>query len=241
MCENGGVPIREGTRIRKIREIVEGKLHPQNKSGVTGVYWDERQKKWGAQITVNGKRTKLGLFERLEDAAQQRKRAEEEYFAPLVQPGEAREAEFKYERRCEFCHKSYRTSDNQGTAYCSTACARAHRAEQDKARWTRRDSRVKMETESPNYDTPEIREGREKYWHNCANGNRSIRVGASGVPGVNWERIRNKWNVHLYTDGKNIYIGRFDRFSDAVDARLRAEKERCGKEYVITGADMNRH
>ena len=43
MCENGGVPIREGTRIRKFREIVEGKLHPQNKSGVTGVYWDERQ------------------------------------------------------------------------------------------------------------------------------------------------------------------------------------------------------
>ena len=55
-------------------------LRSDNKSGVTGVRFDKQQKKWAASITINGKRTRLGFYEKIEDAIISRKEAEEKYF-----------------------------------------------------------------------------------------------------------------------------------------------------------------
>lgn len=36
--------------------------HKDNTSGITGVYWNKRKKKWHARISVNGKLIHLGYF-----------------------------------------------------------------------------------------------------------------------------------------------------------------------------------
>lgn len=41
----------------------------KNKSGFKGVSWDTRRGKWVAQIAVNGKRSSLGYFDIVEEAA----------------------------------------------------------------------------------------------------------------------------------------------------------------------------
>ena len=56
------------------------KLRPSNKSGVAGVYYRDRDKRWNASITSNKKTIFLGSFLHFEDAAKARKEAEEKYF-----------------------------------------------------------------------------------------------------------------------------------------------------------------
>ena len=56
-----------------------------NKSGVKGVYWSEREQRWIAKITVKRKSITIGRFRTLEDAAKAREEAEEKYFAPLIE------------------------------------------------------------------------------------------------------------------------------------------------------------
>lgn len=50
-----------------------------NKSGVTGVSWSKELGKWRADVTKNGNRHYLGLFDEFEDAVSARISAEEEY------------------------------------------------------------------------------------------------------------------------------------------------------------------
>ena len=47
-----------------------------NTSGVLGVSWDRRDKKWRAQISAGGKKLHLGCFAEFEDAVSARKAAE---------------------------------------------------------------------------------------------------------------------------------------------------------------------
>lgn len=56
------------------------KRQANNKSGITGVYWSDFEKKWVAQIRVNGKSTRLGGFKDINDAIAARKEAEVKYF-----------------------------------------------------------------------------------------------------------------------------------------------------------------
>jgi len=49
-----------------------------NTSGVTGVCWQARKRKWLADICFKGKRYSLGYYQQFEDAVKARKRAEEE-------------------------------------------------------------------------------------------------------------------------------------------------------------------
>jgi hypothetical protein len=37
----------------------------------------------------------------------------------------------------------------------------------------------------------------------------------SGIPGVGWDRSRNKWRVQIYVKGKNSFQGRFDSKEEA--------------------------
>lgn len=55
-----------------------------NKSGVKGVSWDKGRSKWQVEITLKGKRKFLGRYEDKNEAIKARKKAEEEYFEPLL-------------------------------------------------------------------------------------------------------------------------------------------------------------
>lgn len=68
--------------LRDVPQIVNGKnisKKTNNISGITGVSWKTRNKKWQASIKVNGKDKYLGLFTNLFDAACARKQAEIQY------------------------------------------------------------------------------------------------------------------------------------------------------------------
>lgn len=54
-------------------------MNKNNKSGQTGVYFDVTSKKWRAQISVWGKKIKLGTFQTIEAATEARRAAKEEY------------------------------------------------------------------------------------------------------------------------------------------------------------------
>ena len=51
----------------------------------------------------------------------------------------------------------------------------------------------------------------------------------SGVPGVEWMTSKQKWRSSICFKGKRRYLGSFDSFDDAVQARKRAEEELFGK------------
>ena len=55
-------------------------LPSNNTSGVIGVCWDKKAKKWKAFIMINGKQKHLGYFINIEDAIKARKEAEIKYF-----------------------------------------------------------------------------------------------------------------------------------------------------------------
>lgn len=46
----------------------------------------------------------------------------------------------------------------------------------------------------------------------------------SGRKGVCWDKTRNKWSAYISCNKKNIRLGRFDTFLEAVKAREDAEK-----------------
>ena len=60
-----------------------------NKTGVNGVYWNPRVKRFYAQINVNGKRKYLGCYKEFEDAKAARIRAEYIYLMPFIEEGTA--------------------------------------------------------------------------------------------------------------------------------------------------------
>lgn len=55
-------------------------LYKNNKSGITGVCWNNNANKWQSAITINGVNKYLGLFINKEDAIRARLEAEKEYF-----------------------------------------------------------------------------------------------------------------------------------------------------------------
>ncbi|WEL95505.1 HNH homing endonuclease [Xanthomonas phage vB_XooS_NR08] len=76
---------RTNNRIDNLRECNKAE-NSQNKgkyknctSGVTGVHWHKRYKKWVAQIRVDGKLIHLGGFDTIEEAAQARAAAKARY------------------------------------------------------------------------------------------------------------------------------------------------------------------
>ena len=47
----------------------------------------------------------------------------------------------------------------------------------------------------------------------------------TGVVGVNWDKSRGKWQASIRLNTKKIYLGRFEKFEDAVAARKEAEEK----------------
>lgn len=55
-------------------------LRKNNKSGITGVYWDKSRSRWESYIEVDSKKKNLGYFTEKEDAVKVRLEAEAKYF-----------------------------------------------------------------------------------------------------------------------------------------------------------------
>lgn len=76
--------VRIDNRICNLRDVSHAensrnrRLRADNVSGVHGVYWHKRSRKWIARIDIGGKRTHLGFFEDFEAARAARKSAEAE-------------------------------------------------------------------------------------------------------------------------------------------------------------------
>lgn len=54
-------------------------------------------------------------------------------------------------------------------------------------------------------------------------------MNTSGVTGVTWDKNRNKWIAQIHINNKNIHLGRFISFEDAVKARKKAEEKYFGE------------
>ncbi len=69
-------------RIGNLRDVSSAKnsqnmrMHPGNKSGVTGVHWHKQRGKWVASIMANRKSRYLGVFDSLDEAIAIRKAEE---------------------------------------------------------------------------------------------------------------------------------------------------------------------
>lgn len=51
----------------------------------------------------------------------------------------------------------------------------------------------------------------------------------SGIMGVTWSSSKNKWRAYICINGKQVHIGYYDKYADAVYARLCKEKDVCGE------------
>jgi hypothetical protein len=71
---------KEGTRISSLT----AKISKLNTSGVKGVSWDKRRKRWLAQMDFKGAPVLRSNFINKKDAINARKEAEEKYFKPIL-------------------------------------------------------------------------------------------------------------------------------------------------------------
>jgi hypothetical protein len=76
---------RQDNRIWNLRVVSRQEnlqncaIKSNNKSGVCGVYWDKRRRKWEARIGIGGRSIKLGHFSSLTDAKATRVAASKHY------------------------------------------------------------------------------------------------------------------------------------------------------------------
>jgi len=73
---------QDGTAIDLLAQTKPSK---RNTSGVVGVFWDTRKRKWAAVITAQGKTHRLGYFDNIEDARIVREKGVEKYHRPLIE------------------------------------------------------------------------------------------------------------------------------------------------------------
>ena len=79
--------------------IASDKIRPDNKTGVKGVY-QTKSGRYKAVITFQGKTRNLGTFDELADAAEARREAELELFAPVLEAhGLTPESDDEYETK----------------------------------------------------------------------------------------------------------------------------------------------
>lgn len=71
----------DGTKLGNL----SGQPTKQNTSGVRGVSRVKRSGRWEAHIKVRGRKIHLGSYNTIEEAAEARHKAEEEYFDPILE------------------------------------------------------------------------------------------------------------------------------------------------------------
>lgn len=75
--------------------IASKKLSKRNTSGVKGVGWSKKERKWRARIYLQGKEYLLGYFDDLEEAKKARQKAEEELFQPIIEEYKSQQEELQ--------------------------------------------------------------------------------------------------------------------------------------------------
>ncbi len=66
------------------QNFMNSKTYFNNHSGITGVSWHKRDKRWQAMITINKKQIHLGYFKNKQEAIKVRKKAETKYFGEFA-------------------------------------------------------------------------------------------------------------------------------------------------------------
>ena len=69
---------------------------------------------------------------------------------------------------------------------------------------------------------------------------RMLRNNTSGRTGVSYDKDSNRWVAYIGYNHKQIFLGRFDNFDDAVKAREKAE-DKYFKEFKYRGEILNVH
>lgn len=82
ILENG--KFVEGTSVTSLEKAATRRI-ASNTSGYNGVYQNRKNGKWVAQIGFKGKTYYLGAFDRIEDAAKARKKAEERLYGEFLE------------------------------------------------------------------------------------------------------------------------------------------------------------
>lgn len=86
IAENGKKQIERNMAYNTNFQVITQEKPPiNNTSGVKGVSWNKEKEAWDSYINIHGKRIRLGRYAKFEDAVKARKRAEEEYFQPLIE------------------------------------------------------------------------------------------------------------------------------------------------------------
>ncbi len=62
--------------------------------------------------------------------------------------------------------------------------------------------------------------------------------GKSGVCGVYWDKSRNKWQSHIKINNRSIFLGRFEKKQDAIEARKKSELKYFGEFSYLNGVDI---
>ena len=88
---------KKKAELEKSIKNIGGKIPSNNTSGVKGVCYNKRSKKWIAQIVFKGHSYFLGGYEKKEDAIKARKTAEKEKFGNFL----------------EWYEKEYKNKDNK--------------------------------------------------------------------------------------------------------------------------------
>lgn len=80
-----------GRKVQQVQDILAGKPLSNSTSGVRGVTWHARQKKWQVRVQINGKTQNIGYYASLEDAKAAREKAVKEIYAYALEESEKSE------------------------------------------------------------------------------------------------------------------------------------------------------
>ena len=88
LCAKNGKIVLNQRIMRKyhtqVGRIKNGTVSKNNKSGRSGVWYNEKRDEYQAYIVVHYKKIHLGLFKNYEEAVAAREEAEHQYFDPLI-------------------------------------------------------------------------------------------------------------------------------------------------------------
>lgn len=226
---------------RKKREPAAKTVRRNNTSGVTGVEWMEKKQRWRATICFQGKRRYLGSFERLEDAAKARRRAEEALTAlPLSShTGEpVQGTPPKIEDVCPPVGRDYSAQrlDLTGRRFGQLTVLKPAENIGSMTAWLCRcDCGKELAVMTAHLRSGQMSCGCKPKVTlvdgTCVELLRSKTIrrnNTSGVTGVEWIPRTNKWKAVIFFKGRRHYLGCYEKFEDAVQARKRGEEEYFG-------------